>query len=69
MKKAIYGTFLAVLVLLFTTALGLALIHITDFPFTADIKILQICENTGLSQDEVMANYDAVMEYLSPFTN
>lgn len=67
MKRVLLGLLMAVLTLIAATGLGLGTIHITDFPYTADIGYLNISENTGLSRDEIMANYGAVMEYLSPF--
>lgn len=62
------GFLLAVLALLASTALGLGLIHITSFPYTADIGYLQIEESSGLNRQEIMENYGAVMDYLSPFS-
>lgn len=65
----ICGFFLGIMVLLFSTALGLGVIHITDFPYAADIKALGISESSGLPQDEIMANYTAVMNFLAPLNN
>lgn len=67
MKSVTLGFLLAVLTLVAATGLGLAVIHITDFPYTADIVNLGIEEASGLPRGEIMANYDAVMEFLSPF--
>ena len=67
MKKTIFGVILAVVSLLFTTALGLAVIQITDFPYVMDIGLLNISEKTGFPRDELLANYNAVMDYLSHF--
>ena len=64
MKKTIFGVILAVVSLLFTTALGLAVIQITDFPYVMDIGLLNISEKTGFPRDELLANYNAVMDYL-----
>jgi len=69
MKRAIAGSLVAICVLLFTTALGLALITITDFPYVTDIGVLKISENTGLTREEILLNYHAVISYLSPFSN
>ena len=69
MKKYAAGILLAILVLLFTTGLGLAVIHITDLPYKLDIDWLKISESTGLSRDEILLNYDAMLLYLSPFSN
>ncbi len=63
------GLFLGIMVLLFLTAFGLGIIHITDFPYTIDIKALNISENTGLPREEILANYNTVMDFLSPFSS
>ena len=68
MRKFAAGALLAVLVLLFTTALGLAFIHLTDFPYSSDIDKLNICETSGFSREEIMQNYNAMLQYLSPFS-
>lgn len=68
MKKALAGTLLAILTLIFTTALGLAVIQLTDLPYIIDVDLLNISENTGLPRSEIMANYSAMMDYLSPFS-
>ncbi len=69
MKIAVTGTLIAAAVLFFTTAFGLALIHITDFPYTADIDYLNITESAGMSRDEILMNYNAIMDFLSPFSD
>ena len=60
---------LAIAVFLSATALGLAIIHISDFPYSVDIETLEISESSGLSREELLINYNAVMAYLSPFSN
>lgn len=69
MKRAVLGLLVAVVVLLFSTALGLAVIHITNFPYAIDVDLLNISENAGYSREEVLLNYNAVIEYLSPFSS
>jgi len=69
MKTAAVGILLAISVLLSTTALGLAVIHISDYPYLSDIGPLEISESSGLSREEMMENYNAVMAYLSPFAD
>lgn len=69
MKRFFAGLLLALLVLLFTTALGLAFIHISGFPYSADIDRLNISGSSGFSKNEIQLNYDAMLEYLSPFSN
>ncbi|MDR0951809.1 MAG: TIGR01906 family membrane protein [Oscillospiraceae bacterium] len=67
MKRILLAALAAVLTLLAATGLGLGFIHITDLPYTVDVGALNIEENTGLSRDEIMDNYNAVMRFLSPF--
>lgn len=69
MKNTILSIITAVLVLLFATALGLGIIHITDYPYKTDIVTLEIAEKSGIPPDEIMENYKAVMDYLSPFSS
>lgn len=69
MKRALMGLLAAVLALLGSTALGLGMIHLTDFPYTVDIDALELRERTGMDREEIMENYSAVMDYLSPFSS
>jgi len=69
MKRIVAGFLFSITVLVFTTALGLAVIHISGFPYVIDIGLLDICEKAHLPREEVLSNYNAVMEYLSPFSN
>jgi integral membrane protein (TIGR01906 family) len=68
MKKAIAVTLFAIIVLLFTTALGLSVIQLTGFPYSVDIDYLKIPERAGITRDEVLQNYNAIMDFLSPFS-
>ena len=67
MKKLVSGIFFALLVLIFATSFGLAFIHISDFPFIADIDNLDIPGRSGLSREEILLNYNAAIDFLSPF--
>jgi len=67
-KRTLLGLLAAVLALLISTAVGLSFIHITDFPYTVDIGALELERRSGMDRDEIMANYSAVMDYLSPFS-
>lgn len=67
MKRILMALLLAVLTLFAATGIGLGLIHLTDFPYTADISALDIEAKSGLSREEVLENYNAVMDYLNPF--
>ncbi len=66
-KKTLLGIFLGVCALVLAVALGLGFIHITELPFKACIEALGIESISGLSRDEILANYRSVMQYLSPF--
>jgi integral membrane protein (TIGR01906 family) len=69
MKRILAGFMLALIVLLFTSALGLAFIHVSGLPFSTDIDKLNICETSGFSREEILLNYNAMLAYLSPFSN
>ena len=66
--SVVLGVALGVCTLLLAAALGLGLIHITDFPYSLDIDRLSIAEKTGLTRQVILANYNAVMDFLSPFS-
>ena len=61
------GVALGIAALLLATAFGLALIHIFDIPYIWDIDALGIPQDTGLSREEILANYNAAMDYLEPY--
>ena len=63
-----HGILLGISALLFSTALGLGVICMTDQPFRRDITALGMPEATGLSYDVILRNYRAVIEFLSPFS-
>ncbi len=69
MKRVVAATLFAIIVLFFTTALGLSAIQLTGFPYTADIDYLNIPETAGIPRDEVLLNYNAIMDFLSPFSD
>lgn len=68
MKIVLQAFLLAVGTLLFTTALGLAVISTTGFPYQLDLRYLNISETSGLSRAEIMSNYRAVLSYMNPFS-
>ncbi len=68
MKKALAAILIAIASLLFTSALGLATIALSDFPYIADVYLLNISESSGLPREVVSENYSAMMDYLSPFS-
>ncbi|MDR1131674.1 MAG: TIGR01906 family membrane protein [Oscillospiraceae bacterium] len=67
--KTAAALLLSVCVILFSAAFGLAVIHSSGFPFSADIAALDIAETSGLSRGEILRNYNAVTAYLSPFSS
>ena len=69
MRKNLLGILTALLALLAATALGLGFIHLTGFPYSADLGALGIPEASGVPRAEAIANYDAVMAFLSPFSD
>ncbi len=64
----LHGILLGISAFLFSTALGLVVICLTDQPFRRDITALGMPEATGLSYDVILRNYRAVIEFLSPFS-
>ena len=69
MKNTLYALLVAVLVLLLSTAVGLGFIHITNQPYLESVDKLEIPETSGFSREEILENYNAVMDFLSPFSN
>lgn len=70
MKKhyIVFGIIFGVLCLLAATAVGLGVIHVSDFIYAADYDILGIADYSGISKEVVVRNYKAVMDFLSPFS-
>ncbi len=66
-KKIFVALALSVAMLIVSIALGLGIIHLTDFIYYIDIEALDIPANSGYSRDVILENYNAVMDYLSPF--
>lgn len=66
-RTALLGTALGISATLLAAAAALAVIHISGFPYCL---FAQKCAlSTGLTLDEVLQNYRAVMSYLSPFSS
>ncbi|NLV87242.1 MAG: TIGR01906 family membrane protein [Clostridiales bacterium] len=63
------GLALGILSLFLSTSLGLGFIHASNFPYTRDIKTLNISESSGLSREELLDNYKAATKFLSPFSS
>jgi len=68
-KSVFLGVFFGILCLIAATAIGLGFIHVTDFPYKADIEYLEICDYSGYDHDTVLRNYHDAMRFLSPFRN
>jgi len=68
MKQTLLGLLTAVLVLVAATAICLGLIHLTDQPYLIDLGALNIPERAGITREDALLNYRAVMDYLSPFS-
>jgi len=62
------GIILGISTLLFTTALGLLVIFVTEQPFLHDITALGLVEATGYSREQILENYRAMMHFLLPFS-
>lgn len=69
LKLILGGVLLSLPVLLLATACGLGLLHISDLLYRLDIRWLEIEAVSGLAKQEILKNYHAVMQYLSPFSN
>ena len=67
-KKIIIAVLLAMAMLILSIAIGLGIIHLTNFIYYIDIEGLDIPANSGYSREVILDNYHAVMEYLSPFS-
>ncbi|MEG1650644.1 MAG: TIGR01906 family membrane protein [Oscillospiraceae bacterium] len=67
MKKILIGAILSVSVLLLSISIGLGILHTADTLYRIDISALNIEQISGLPKEEILSNYHAVMNYLSPF--
>ncbi|MBR6513881.1 MAG: TIGR01906 family membrane protein [Clostridia bacterium] len=67
-KKILIALPLALAMLILSIAMGLGIIHLTNFIYYIDIEVLDIPANSGFSRDTILENYHAMMEYLSPFS-
>lgn len=69
LKLILGGAALSLPVLLLATACGLGLLHASDLLYRLDIRWLGIEAASGLAKQQILANYRAVMQYLSPFSS
>lgn len=68
MKSILLGLYFALLTLLFMTGISLAILHSTEFLYEFTIFHLQLEESTGLTRTFMLDHYDAVMNFLNPFS-
>lgn len=68
LKKTLTALVLSVSAILTSVAIGLGIIHLTNFIYRIDIDGLGISEATGYSNQEIIKNVNAVMDYLNPFS-
>lgn len=58
---------IAILMLLFSCALGLGIIHTTNFIHDIDMHLLDIPERSGYPAEVIEDSVDSVLDYLDPF--
>ena len=63
-----HGIALGICSLFSSTAAALLLLHCCDWLYRWDIAALRISEATGLSQQVILRNYHAMMDYLWPLS-
>lgn len=68
-KSVLYGVLLGIFSLIWVCAIALAILHATDFLYRIDIRLLDISSQTGLSEEVLLRNYHAILDYLIPFTS
>ena len=68
-KKVLVAVPLALAMLIVSIAIGLGVIHLTNFIYYIDIEALDIPAESGYERGEILDNYHAVMDYLSPFND
>ncbi|MEA4911083.1 MAG: TIGR01906 family membrane protein [Oscillospiraceae bacterium] len=72
MKKKrffLVGVLFGILCLLAATAAGLGFIHLTGLPYRVDVDALRIPETAGVTREVALRNYQAVMDFLRPFSS
>jgi len=60
---------IAIFTMLFAAAIGLGIIHTTNFIYEADIHLFGMIDQTQYSPEEAEVNVESVLSYLSPFSN
>lgn len=66
--RVLAGILFGVLGLVFAAGVGLGFIALTGFPYSADIDGLDIVGTSGYDRQTIQENYDAMMDYLNPFS-
>ncbi len=69
MKRLITAFCISILSIVAVISLALGIIHSTNFIYKIDIRYLEIPENTELSEEVIESNVEAVLDYLSPFSD
>ena len=66
-KSSLSNLGIGVLFTIFFIALGLVLVINFRSLYRFDMKQMNLSTNTGYSEEEIMANYNALIDYCSPF--
>ena len=69
MKNTLMGILAGILVIIMSTGIMLAFIHISDVPYIFEIDAQNIEESSKMDREEILSNYNAVLDYLSPFSS
>lgn len=69
MKKYVLSFICSILILLISVALSLGIMCETNFLYYIDVDRLGIPEQSGMNREDAIKNINAVMDYLSPFSN
>lgn len=69
MKRFWIGLLNGLLCLLACLGLGLALLLACDWLYRADVRLLDISTTSGLSEETILENYHAAVQYLTPWND
>jgi len=68
-NSILLGIIIGALLLVFLTALALGLLLSNNLLYKLEIGALHIEEESGLTKDVILRNYNAVIDFLNPFKN
>ena len=68
-NSVLLGVIIGLLLLVFMTALAVGLLLSNNLLYRLDMALLDIPETSGLPEEVILRNYNAVKNYLSPFSN